>query len=151
MVCIFIYILCFDSIYSYSISSYYCHKFGNRLPFCMFMIHHSRAEFIFRLLGNLKLYFRFINSSQLCDGVSRSYLSPMKTRAYLAYTVNMVTDKTIQGISSHGIDAVWPEYSGFHTKKLILWDCGSGFISYQHVCIETITVSGAKSYRISCL
>ena len=102
------------------------------------------------LLGNLKLYLRFINSSQYCDGASRSYPSPMKTRAYLAYTVNMVNDETIQGISSYGIDAVWPEYSGFHTRKLKLWDCCLGFISYQHVWIEASTVSGAKSYMIIC-
>ena len=102
------------------------------------------------LLGNLKLYLRFINSSQHCEGASRSYPSPMKTRAYLAYTVNMVNDKTIQGISSHGIDAVWPEYSVFHSRKLKLWYCCSGFIAYQHVWIEASTVSGAKSYMIIC-
>ena len=98
------------------------------------------------LLGNLKIYLRFITSSQHCHDPSRSYPSPMKIRAYLAY----VNDKTTQGISIHDIDRVWFEYSDFHTRKLKLWDGCSGFISYQHVWIEAGTVSGTKSYMISC-
>ena len=74
------------------------------------------------LLGNLKLYLCFIKSTQHCNGANRSYPSPIQTRAHVGYTVNMVNDKTIQGISSHGIDAVsTPESLRYETVVQALY------------------------------
>ena len=153
---VFYYLDCFCDIwsaylYTFCVLIVYIHILSfqivrNSKIDCLFVCLWFTTVVLNLLLGNLKIYLRFITSSQHCHGPSRSYPSPMKIRAYLAY----VNDKTTQGISIHDIDTVWLEYSDFHTRKLKLWDCCSGFISYQHVWIEAGTVSGAKSYMISC-